>query len=182
METALLRIHADRLRALSPRSRNREISMAVSESSLPSIPTCYATVSIGTPSKPLPEKLRAIASAGFIGIELGFPDLQSFASQRSKREVGAQEWDRLCEAAEEVRKLCKQLGLQVVMLQPFSNFEGWHPEKQAKEREDAFERAKGWIWIMQAVGCEMLQVCYLPRLTLPASAEGEKWKLMQLLQ
>ena len=42
------------------------------------------------------------------------------------------------------------------MLQPFSNFEGW-PEG-SDGRKDAFERARGWIRIMKACGCSMLQV------------------------
>ena len=48
--------------------------------------------------------------------------------------------------------MCEERKLQIVMLQPFSNFEGWKP--QSKEREDAFTRAKGWIRIMDAVGCD----------------------------
>lgn len=130
--------------------------MSVSKDSLTSIPTCYATVSIGTPSHPLDDKLKAIASAGFQGIELGFPDLLSFASKNLGRDVGAQEFDVLCNAGLEVRRLCKALKLKIVMLQPFANFEGWKP--QPEERKDAFKRAKGWIRIMEAVGTDMLQV------------------------
>lgn len=40
---------------------------------LTSIPTCYATVSIGSDSNPLKQKLEVIAAAGFQGTELGFP-------------------------------------------------------------------------------------------------------------
>ena len=130
--------------------------MALTEASLSSIPTSYATVSIGTPQTPLPEKLEAIAGAGWQGIELGFPDLLSFASQNLGRDVGPQEFDVLSNSAHEVRRLCEEQGLKIVMLQPFSNFEGWKP--QSKERADAFKRAKGWIRIMETVGCDMLQV------------------------
>ncbi|KAL6714769.1 hypothetical protein ACLMJK_008194 [Lecanora helva] len=130
--------------------------MSVSKSSLSSIPTCYATVSVGTPFHPLPEKLHAIASAGFQGIELGFPDLLSFTSKNLGRDVGAQEFDILCNSAQEVKRICAELGLGIVMLQPFANFEGWKP--QSEERKDAFRRAKGWIRIMEALGCDMLQV------------------------
>ena len=123
---------------------------------LSSIPTAYATVSIGTPSTPLPQKLNAIASAGFQGIELGFPDLLSFASQNLSKEVSSYDYDILCNAALEVKGLCQELKLKIVMLQPFSNFEGWKP--QSEERKDAFKRAKGWTRIMQTVGCDKLQV------------------------
>ena len=130
--------------------------MAITKSSLSTIPTSFATVSIGTPSDPLPSKLRAIASAKFSAIELGFPDLLSFASSHLGKEVGPYDYDDLCIAGQEVKKLCEEVGLKVLVLQPFANFEGW-PEG-SKEREDAFRRAKGWIRIMQAVGTDMLQV------------------------
>ena len=130
--------------------------MSVSKDSLSSIPTCYATVSVGTPKHNLEEKLKAIAGAGFQGIELGFPDLLSFASKNLGRDVGPQEFDILCNSGLEVKRICTELGLRIVMLQPFSNFEGWKP--QSVERRDAFKRAKGWIRIMEAVGTDMLQV------------------------
>lgn len=130
--------------------------MSVSRDSLSSIPTCYATVSVGTPKYPLDKKLQAIAAAGFQGIELGFPDLISFASGNLGRDVGPQEFDVLCNAGLEVKDMCKELGLKIVMLQPFANFEGWKP--QSVERKDAFMRAKGWIKIMEAVGTDILQV------------------------
>ena len=130
--------------------------MSLSKESLSSIPTCYATVSVGTPSHSLEDKLKAIAGAGFQGIELGFPDLLSFASKNVGKDVDPQDFDVLCKTGLEVKRICNELGLKIVMLQPFSNFEGWKP--QSAEREDAFRRAKGWIRIMEAVGTDMLQV------------------------
>lgn len=130
--------------------------MSLSKDSLSSIPTCYATVSVGTPTDPLEKKLKAIAAAGFQGIELGFPDLLSFTSQNLGRDVGPKEFDVLCNAGLEVKRVCQELKLKIVMLQPFANFEGWKP--QSAERKDAFQRAKGWIRIMEAVGTDMLQV------------------------
>lgn len=130
--------------------------MSLSQASLSTIPTCYATVSIGTPDHDLHQKLEAIAAAGFQGIELGFPDLLSFTSKHHKEGVQPQDFDALCAAGMQVRSLCDEVGLKIVMLQPFANFEGW--DKHSEEREDAFRRAKGWIRIMQAVGTDMLQV------------------------
>ena len=130
--------------------------MSLSKESLSSIPTCYATVSIGTPDDDLHQKLEAIAGAGFKGIELGFPDLLSFTSKHHQRDVQPQDFDAICAAGMRVRSMCAELGLQVVMLQPFANFEGWKPKSE--ERKDAFRRAKGWIRIMDAVGTDMLQV------------------------
>ena len=134
--------------------------MSLSMSSFSKIPTCYATVSIGTPTHPLDQKLEAIAGAGFQGIELGFPDLLTFASKFHSRMIDSKDFPALCEAAREVNQMCAKLALRIVMLQPFANFEGW--KQQSGEREDAFKRAKGWIQIMEALGCDMLQVCPSP--------------------
>ncbi|KAI9796137.1 MAG: hypothetical protein M1833_006475 [Piccolia ochrophora] len=120
-------------------------------------PASFATCSIGTqPEHLLPLKLEAISSAGFTAIELAFPDLQTFASQHFKRDVDAKDYDSLADAATKVKTMCEVMELKVLMLQPFSNFEGW--EEGSEQRKDAFERARGWIKIMQSVGTDMLQV------------------------
>lgn len=122
-----------------------------------SIPLSLATVSIGCDaSHTLPKKLNAIALAGFKGIELGFPDLVSFAGEHLRYEVGAYEYDALVTAAKVVKAMCDAKKLEVMLLQPFANFEGW--KEGTKEREDAFTRLHGWIKVMKAVGCETLQV------------------------
>ena len=126
------------------------------ESLLREIPTSFATVSIGDSSTDLSTKLEAIANAGFQGIELGFPDLVAYASHVFHGEVQADDYERLVKTGVEVKKMCAQLKLQVMMLQPFSNYEGW--PQRSKEREDAMKRADGWIEIMKAVGTDMLQV------------------------
>ena len=127
--------------------------------SLP-VPTCYATPSIGAPDTPLRSKLEAISRAGFAGIELGFPDLLSFAKEyhndRKDQSSLDSDYDALCEAAEQVKSICEDLKVKIVMMQPFANFEGW--DEGSKEREDAFKRAKGWIRIMEKLGCDMIQV------------------------
>ncbi|KAL4984721.1 xylose isomerase-like protein [Aspergillus falconensis] len=130
-----------------------------SKTSIP-IPLSYATVSLGSPSTsstiPLPQKLSALHLAGFNGIELGFPDLLAYACTLHNRSVSETDYDALRIAAAEVKKLCMAHGLEILMLQPFSNFEGW--PRGSKERADAFERARGWISIMEACGTSMLQV------------------------
>lgn len=130
--------------------------MKFSKSSIDSIPLSFASVSVSTPDDPLEDKLKAMSIAGFEAIELGFLDLQSFASKYFKKEIQEDDYDNHCLAGAEVKKLCEKYKLGVMMLQPFSNFEGWTPG--SKEREDTFSRAQGWIKIMQAVGIDMLQV------------------------
>jgi sugar phosphate isomerase/epimerase len=115
-------------------------------------------------SKPpydLVSKLQAISHAGFQAIELAFPDFLSFAAQHFSREIADHDWENLCIVAKEVRGQCEDLGLEIMMLQPFGNFEGWNIEtvEGKKKREEAFERAKGWIRIMKELHTNMLQVC-----------------------
>lgn len=131
--------------------------MTLSIDTLQDIPVSYATCSIGCkPEHTLPKKLDAIASAGFTGIELSMPDILAFASEFLKKEVGPKDWDDLCTAAKAIKSQTDAKGLKVMMLQPFANFEGW-PEG-SPERRDAFDRANGWIRIMQACGTNLLQV------------------------
>ncbi|KAF2099157.1 3-dehydroshikimate dehydratase [Rhizodiscina lignyota] len=131
--------------------------MTLQLSSLLTIPISFATCSIGCKYEhTLPKKIDAIASAGFQGIELSMPDLLSFANLYLKRQVASNEYDDLCTVAKVVKAMCDTKGLKIMMLQPFSNFEGW-PEG-SQERKDAFERARGWIRIMEACGTDMLQV------------------------
>lgn len=128
----------------------------MTSASFSKIPRCFASCSIGETSDPLPVRLHALSSAGFTQIELSFPDLQAFASQHLGREIKEDDYDSLCEAGEEVKKICEKEGLFIFILQPFANFEGW--AEGSKERKDAFARAKGWIRIMKSVGTNILQV------------------------
>ncbi|ORY11260.1 xylose isomerase-like protein [Clohesyomyces aquaticus] len=132
--------------------------MSLDYSSLLSIPISYASCSLGNPSDPPPllDRLHAISLAGFTGIELSFPDILSFGSQHLGHDIDPKNYSELCTVAAEIKKQCQNKKLSIMMLQPFSNFEGW-PEGSAG-RTDAFERAHGWMAIMQACGADMLQV------------------------
>jgi hypothetical protein len=145
-----------RYQEIRERKSASKIQLPKMASDLSSIPTSFATCSIGAGSDPLEKKLRAIASGGFQGIELAFPDLLTFANSQLKREVQETDYESICEAGKEVKKLCSSLNLKIVMLQPFANYEGW--SEGSKEKKDALDRAKGWIRVMEAVGTDMLQV------------------------
>ncbi len=94
-----------------------------------------ATVSL---SGGLVEKLEAIASAGFSGVEIFETDLLSFNGTPT-----------------DVRKLVAALGLQIIAFQPFRDFEGM----PACKRERVFARAERKFDLMQELGCELLLVC-----------------------
>lgn len=71
-----------------------------------------ATVSV---SGSLPEKLRAIAAAGFDGVEIFDNDLVYYPGSPA-----------------EIRELCAELGLEILLFQPFRDFEGGPRETLAQ--------------------------------------------------
>ena len=85
----------------------------------------------------LQEKLQAAAKAGFAGVELFEKDL--LYSDKS---------------ASELHGLVTQLGLQLVTLQPFTDFEGLPNPLRSK----ALERAQRKFQLMQALGINTLVV------------------------
>lgn len=126
------------------------------------LPTSYATCSIGhKPEHDLPSKLEAISSIGFEAIELSMPDILSYAKKLNGNEPDPKDFDTLVDVGKEIQKLTQKYNLKILMLQPFANFEGWIRGKQDEERKDAWERARGWMRIMEAVGTDMLQVSHL---------------------
>lgn len=123
------------------------------------IPTCYASCSIGHKDEhDLPAKLEAISAAGFEAIELSMPDIISYAKQTTGKEPDPKDFDTLVSVGKDIRKLVEKHKLQILMLQPFANFEGWVKGKHDEQRTDAWERARGWVRVMEAVGTDMLQV------------------------
>ncbi|MCV3768864.1 bifunctional sugar phosphate isomerase/epimerase/4-hydroxyphenylpyruvate dioxygenase family protein [Rhizobium sp. TRM95796] len=97
--------------------------------------TSIATVTL---SGELDAKLRAIAAAGFHGVEIFENDLLAF--DRTPREVGQMVHDQ---------------GLEITLFQPFRDFEGM-PEPH---RSRTFERAKRKFNVMQELGAELVLVC-----------------------
>lgn len=134
----------------------------VTRSSVEQIPLSYASCSKGCKSShTLPQKLESISKAGFIAIELCFPDILEYGAHILGHTIAPDNYAELREVGAEIRKLCDANSLTVMMLQPFANFEGW--PKGSPEREDAFARAKGWMEIMKVVGTDLLQVCSSPK-------------------
>ncbi|OWJ79741.1 MULTISPECIES: bifunctional sugar phosphate isomerase/epimerase/4-hydroxyphenylpyruvate dioxygenase family protein [Haematobacter] len=97
--------------------------------------TAIATVSI---AGMLPEKLRAIASAGFDGIEIFEQDF--IASDFSPREVG---------------RMVRDHGLEIMLFQPFRDFETL-PDPL---RRRAFARAERKFDLMAELGVDLMLVC-----------------------
>lgn len=131
--------------------------MTIPLSSLQNIPLSYASCSIGcSPNDTLPRRLQAISEAGFSGIELSYPDILEYGAQITGNPIAPDNYAAIMPVAKEIRKLCEEHGLKIMMLQPFSNFEGW--VKGSVDREEAFARATGWMEVMNVVGTDLLQV------------------------
>jgi len=97
--------------------------------------TSIATVSL---SGELPEKLSAIARAGFDGVEIFENDFLAFDG--SARDVG---------------RMVRDHGLEITLFQPFRDFEGM-PEPQ---RSRTFDRAERKFDVMQELGTDLVLVC-----------------------
>jgi sugar phosphate isomerase/epimerase len=131
--------------------------MSIPYSSLQQVPLSFASCSIGcSPNDILPLRLQAISEAGFSAIELSFPDILAYGAHITGQEIAPDNYVAILSVSTEIRKLCEENGLKIMMLQPFSNFEGW--VKGSMHREQAFARAKAWMEIMNVVGTDMLQV------------------------
>jgi 4-hydroxyphenylpyruvate dioxygenase len=97
--------------------------------------TSIATVSI---SGELPDKLAAIAAAGFDGVEIFENDFLAFDG--SPADVG---------------RMVRDHGLEITLFQPFRDFEGM-PEPH---RSRTFDRAERKFDIMQQLGTGLVLVC-----------------------
>lgn len=97
--------------------------------------TSIATVSI---SGELPDKLAAIAAAGFDGVEIFETDFLAYDA--TPREVG---------------RMVRDAGLELNLFQPFRDFEGM-PEPQ---RGRAFDRAERKFDLMGELGTDLILVC-----------------------
>ena len=97
--------------------------------------TGIATVSI---AGNLREKLAAIAAAGFDGLEIFEQDFLQDAA--NPREVG---------------RMIRDHGLEVMLYQPFRDFEGLPATLRAR----AFDRARHKFDLMAELGAELMLIC-----------------------
>jgi 4-hydroxyphenylpyruvate dioxygenase len=97
--------------------------------------TSIATVSI---SGTLEGKLRAVAAAGFDGVEIFENDLLGFPG--SPRDVG---------------RMVRDLGMQCTLFQPFRDLEGMPAEQRAR----AFDRMERKFDVMAELGTDLILLC-----------------------
>ncbi|MEQ9725766.1 3-dehydroshikimate dehydratase QuiC [Pseudomonas sp. WHRI 8822A] len=94
-----------------------------------------ATVSL---SGTLPEKLEAIAAAGFDGVEIFENDLLYYAG-----------------SPRDVRKMSADLGIAITLFQPFRDFEGCRRDRLQRN----LDRAERKFDLMQELGTDLVLVC-----------------------
>lgn len=87
--------------------------------------TSIATVCL---SGHLPEKLAAIAEAGFTGVEIFENDVLHYNGSRA-----------------DIYAMCQRLGLKVEMFQPFRDYEGAATPEDQKRNYDRLERKLQWM-------------------------------------
>ena len=109
-----------------------------------------ATVSLGGT---LPEKLAAIAAAGFDGVEIFEADV--LAHEGTPAEIGRMVRDR---------------GLEIIAFQPFRDFEGM-PEPQ---RSRGFERARRKFELMNELGAGASSSARTSRRSASAASTGRR--------
>jgi 4-hydroxyphenylpyruvate dioxygenase len=86
----------------------------------------------------LEEKLQAVAAAGFKSVEIFEADLLSASG-----------------TAQDVRRMCADLGLSIACFQPFRDFEGMPPDKRAR----TFARAERKFDLMAELGTDLMLIC-----------------------
>src|SRR4029450_10124532 len=97
--------------------------------------TSIATVSL---SGSWEGKIRAVAEAGFDGVEIFENDLLGFPG--SPREVG---------------RIIRDSGMRCALFQPFRDLEGMPPEQLAR----AFERMERKFDVMEELGTDLILLC-----------------------
>ncbi|WP_416311487.1 3-dehydroshikimate dehydratase QuiC [Pseudomonas sp. W03] len=94
-----------------------------------------ATVSL---SGTLPDKLEAIAAAGFDGVEIFENDLLYYGG-----------------SPRDVRRLCTDLGLAITLFQPFRDFEGCRRDRLPRN----LDRLERKFDLMQELGTDLVLMC-----------------------
>ena len=119
------------------------------------MPTCYATCSIGHDEPHTPLKHKAIADAGFDAIELSMPGILSHGKMLNSEEPDPK--GLRCTGAD--RGVDQRVGAAAPPEHhngtAFGNLEGG---PGSSERTNAFDRLKGWMRVIEAVGTNMPQV------------------------
>lgn len=134
------------------------------------LPVAIASMGLGRAAQhDLEKKIKACAEAGFNGIEVGnsfMPACLIHAITSSKlfyediklparaMPTGKFE-DNLLKSAQTFRDLCDKYDLEIIVFQPFKNYEGLLSEKRHAEK---IEKLKNWFRIAKVLGTNTIQI------------------------
>lgn len=96
------------------------------------------------PNHSLENKIRIAAQYGYSGIEVVFSDLEAYSKSRSLS---------MLQGAEKLKSLCDQVGMKVLSLAAFENFEGHNSPFETR-----FKTATRWVEIASILHATYLQV------------------------
>jgi len=122
----------------------------------PPLAPATATISIGKPGTHSIESiLKAIAGAGLKGVEICYNNLVHHAISRFPTKSDDVEHHQLLEAAKDIKRQCDELHLTIIVLQPFSHYDGLLDSELHQRMVARFER---WLDIAKALGCDTIQI------------------------
>ncbi|KAK7714439.1 hypothetical protein SLS57_007166 [Botryosphaeria dothidea] len=106
----------------------------------------------------MPNKLDQAAKYGFKGLELFHEDLEYVAREMP----GGATPDNQIKAAEIVRKLCDERGIEILCLQPFMHYEGL---KDRIEHAMRIEKMRLWLRLAHVLNTTVISIpsSFLPR-------------------
>ncbi|OAP65574.1 hypothetical protein AYL99_01546 [Fonsecaea erecta] len=111
-----------------------------------------ASLSLGAPAvHDISTRLREAARNGFHGVEIIDTDIDTAAEKLP----GGLTYENRLHAARHIRKQCDELGLSVVVFQPFRQYDGLLDRKQ---HEAMIEKLQLWLDIVKILGSDMIQV------------------------
>ena len=97
-------------------------------------------------------KVQAAADAGFKGIEIFYEDLESLAHELCGDEDIQ---SSLRHAAHLIRRLCDSLGMTIINLQPFRDYEGLISRKRHEEK---VSELKTWLVLCKILRVDMILI------------------------
>ena len=115
-----------------------------------------ATVSLGSPGvHDIRSILEAAASNGLKGIEICYNNLHHHAAHLLGSTSAEVDQSTMVRAAEDVKRMCDELGLTIIVLQPFASYDGLVDAEKHRKMVDRFTR---WLELAHALGTDTIQM------------------------
>lgn len=115
-----------------------------------------ATVSLGKPDGHSIESiLQAAANSGLKGIEICYNNLFYHAVHLLASNITEVDQESLIQAAKDVRRICNDLDLTIINLQPFASYDGLIDTVMHEQMVQKFSR---WLELVHALGTDIIQM------------------------